>query len=107
MYSLTRSPVFCSVCSSSIIDRWTTNLDAGGGGPIWAQSDADCASLSETFAAVALIALALVLPLVLSIEKKVRMSPAIPNKTAETPADELPFPGKLVDGKYDVQYLHL
>lgn len=28
-------------------------------------------------------------------------------KTAETPAHSLPFPGKLVDGKYDVQHLHL
>ena len=28
-------------------------------------------------------------------------------KTADTPADPLPFPGKLVDGKYDVHHLHL
>jgi hypothetical protein len=35
-------------------------------------------------------------------------APARPTpKTAETPAEELPFPGKLVEGKYDVQYLHL
>jgi hypothetical protein len=28
-------------------------------------------------------------------------------KMADAPADSLPFPGKLVDGKYDVQHLHL
>jgi hypothetical protein len=33
--------------------------------------------------------------------------PKLPSKTAETPENELPFPGKLVEGKYDVQYLHL
>jgi hypothetical protein len=35
------------------------------------------------------------------------VEPKVAAKTADTPADSLPFPGKLVDGKYDVQYLHL
>ena len=56
---------------------------------------------------LALIALTLLLLLVLSIEEGVHMSLTKPNKTVETPTDELLFPGKLVEGKYDVQYLHL
>jgi hypothetical protein len=114
VYSLTDKPVFCSaIRSSPISDRTTIKLgdfDAGGGGgPIWPQSDgADC--VSETLVlvtALTLIALALLLPLLVTFEKQVCMSPAKPSKTAETPADELPFPGKLVEGKFDVQYLHL
>ena len=94
-------------------------FDAGGGGPIWPQSDdgADCAS--ETLAvfttgtlALSLVVLTLLLPLSSFLSSKEdseepQMSPAKPSKTAETPVDELPFPGRLVDGKYDVQYLHL
>jgi hypothetical protein len=104
-------------CSSPITDRWTIKLgDADSDtGPIWPQSDgADSASSETLVAAVAtlalIFALALLLPLVLSIEDMPSSSPAKPtpsNKTAETPADELPFPGRLVEGKYDVQYLHL
>ena len=109
VYSLT-SPFFCSAIRSfPISDRTTIKLgdfDAGsGGGPIWPQSDgADCAS--ETLV-LALIALTLLLPFLVTFENQVRMSPAKPSKTAETPVDELPFPGKLVEGKLDVQYLHL
>ena len=57
-----------------------------------------------------LVALALVLALVLPIDEENFMlssSPAKPAPFNNTPADELPFPGKLVEGKYDVQYLHL
>lgn len=79
-----------------------------GGGPIWCQSDgAD--SARETVVVVTtfvFIALALLLSLVLPIKEKPHM-PKSPFKTAETPENELPFPGRLVEGKYDVQYLHL
>ena len=96
----------------SVVHRWTIKLGdfgAGGCGLIWPQSDGTICT-SETFFVVttlALIALTLLLLLVLSIEEGVHMSLTKPNKTVETPTDELPFPGKLVEGKYDVQYLHL
>jgi hypothetical protein len=81
-------------------------LGAGGGFPIWPQSDdVDFARESVvviiTFLIVALGAL--LLSLFLPIEE-VHM-PKLPSKTAETPANELPFPGKLVEGKYDVLVL--
>jgi hypothetical protein len=53
--------------------------------------------------------LSLLLALVLPIEEEELMpssSPAKPTPSI-TPAEELPFPGKLIEGKYDVQYLHL
>jgi hypothetical protein len=85
-------------------------VDAGGAGPIWSRSG----SASETLvvaaaASLVLIALALLLALVLPIEEEELMpssSPAKPTPST-TPAEELPFPGKLIEGKYDVQYLHL
>lgn len=89
----------------SIIDRWPIELGDGGSGPIWPKSDGEDASL-VVLTAFVLVALALLLSLVLAIEEEGDM-PTASNKTAETPASELPFPGKLVEGKYDVQYLHL
>jgi hypothetical protein len=89
-----------------MIDRWTIelgNIDAGGGGPIWPQSDGGD-SARELVTTFILVSLALLLFLVLPIEVQM---PKSPSKTAETPENELPFPGKLVEGRYDVQYLHL
>lgn len=116
-------------CRSPIIDWWTIELsivDAGGHSPIWPQSDG-ATSASETLVrylivtTLILITLTLLLPLVLPAkeeeeEEEVQM-PKLPilspgklmpsNKTVAMLADALPFPGKLVKGKYNVQYLHL
>ena len=114
MFSLT-SPFPALPSSSPIIDWWTIelgNVQSGGSGPIWPQSDGVDSVSSGTpviVTALVLIVLALLLLLVLSVKEKAHMPSSSPasNKTAETPAHELPFPGKLVEGKYDVQYLHL
>jgi hypothetical protein len=97
-------------------------VDAGGHSPIWPQSDG-MASANETLVkylvvtTLILIVLTLLLPVVLPAEEEEVQMPKLPtsspgkpmpsNKTAEMPADALPFPGKLVKGKYNVQYLHL
>ena len=108
MFSLTNlSSLLLS--SSRIIDRWTIELGDinAGGSPIWPQSD----GARGPFVVVAtfVVALALLLSVFLSVEEELKMpkSGKSPPKTAETPANELPFPGKLVEGKYDVQHLHL
>ena len=108
MYSLT-SPFFFSAlpCSSGIIDRWTIELGdiAGGRFPIWPQSD------DFELETLVVVATSLVLALLLSLFQVLPSAEEnmhkLPSKTAETPAKELPFPGRLVEGKYDVQYLHL
>ena len=98
-------------------------VDAGGAGPFWSQLDGGADSASETFAkylvllifVIVVFALALFLALALPIDEEELMpelassSPAkpTPSNNFNTPEDELPFPGKLIDGKYDVQYLHL
>ena len=90
-----------------MIHRSTIEL-GNGGSPICPQSD-DADSAPIVVASFFIIALALVLTilsLILSIKEEENM-PKLPPKTAETPADKLPFPGKLVEGKYDVQCLHL
>lgn len=81
------------------------DVDAGGDFPIWPQSD--CVDFARgTLIIITLAGLALSLLLFLPIEEELHM-PGLPSKTAETPENELPFPGKLVDGRYDVQHLHL
>lgn len=94
-----------------MIDRWTIELgdiDAGGGDPIWPQSDAAREPLFRVVVATfILISLALLVSLALPINEDEIQMPKFPTKTAETPENELPFPGKLVEGRYDVQYLHL
>jgi hypothetical protein len=110
VYSLT-SPFPALPSSSPIVDRWTIDLgdvDAGGGGPIWPLSGGTDPPYTFVFVtSLVLLAAALLLSFVIPIDMP-SSAPAKPTpKTAETPAEELPFPGKLVEGKYDVQYLHL
>ena len=107
MYSLTAC-FLLRPRSFPITDQWTVKLgdvNDGGGGPIWPQSDGPVV-VDVTTTLILLIALALLLPLVLSMPSSSAAKPPF-NKTAESPENELPFPGKLVEGKYDVQYLHL
>ena len=112
MYSLT-SPFPALPSSSPIVDQWTIDLgdvNAGGVGPIWPLSGGtDSESPSNTFVSESVTTLILLaLALLLFVLPMPSSAPAKPTpKTAETPAEKLPFPGKLVEGKYDVQYLHL
>jgi hypothetical protein len=115
VYSLTSPlfslPVLCSASSpQAITDRWTIELGDGGGFPIWTRSDGADLAASVVVVTFLLVALALLLSLSLPIEEEevnLPQMPSLPSKTAETPANGLPFPGRLVEGKYDVQYLHL
>ena len=74
-----------------------------GGGLIWPQSNGTRGPF--IIISMFVIALALLLSIFLPVEEELQMpkSGKSPSKTAETPANKLPFPGKLVEGKYDVQ----
>jgi hypothetical protein len=67
--------------------------------------DSPSSTLTVVVTTLVLLAVGLLLSFVLPMPSSAPAKPR-PN-TAETPAEELPFPGKLVEGKYDVQYLHL
>ena len=64
---------------------------------------------------IVVFALALFLVLALPIDEEELMpelassslAKPTPSNNFNTLEDKLPFPGKLIDGKYDVQYLHL
>lgn len=97
-------------------------VDASGACRIWPRSDGtDLASEMVVFSAliilvalIVLVALIIAMLIVLLDMPKVASSsslaPSKPKagaKTAETLTEPLPFPGKLMDGKYDVQHLQL
>ena len=126
LYSLTHSCFSPLPCRPSVIN-WCPSIElgvrAGGVSPIWFQLvSADSASETVVtgkylvFTMLVLTALALLLALVLPIEEELMSElpssspenpiPSNSNKTSE-PINMLPFPGKLVEGKYNVQYLDL
>ena len=105
-YSFTDKPVFCSAIpgSPSVIGGRSSleisMLAAGGGWPV--------RQLPSSPRHHALIALALLLPLLVTIEEQVYMSPAKPSKTAETPSDKLHFLASSLKGNLACsKYLHL
>jgi len=89
-------------------------VDAGGACQIWPQSDStDLASETVAFTILIVLIVLAVLIVLLDMPKVASSSSSAPSKpkagakTAETLTEPLLFPGKLVDGKYDVQHLQL
>ena len=112
VYSFTDSdkPVFCSAIlgSPSVIGGRSSleisMLAAGGGWPVRQLPS----SPRHRVTTLALIALALLLPLLVTIEEQVYISPAKPSNTAETPWDKLHFLASSLKGNLACsKYLHL